>query len=91
MLSTENQKNIMLTTEELTTLLGWSSVINIAILSVSTIAVIAMRGAITGIHSRLFGMNEKDLGRAYFQYLAQYKIAIIVLNITPYIALKIMA
>ena len=80
-----------MTLETLTELLGWSSIINIAILLISTIAIIAMRGIITGIHSRLFQLDEKDLGRAYFQYLAQYKIAIIVLNIAPYIALKIMA
>jgi len=52
---------------------------------------IVMRGSITTIHSKLFGLDEKDLGRAYFQYLAQYKIAIIVLNIAPYIALRIMS
>tara|TARA_R110001583_G_scaffold171120_3_gene324623 strand:- start:2292 stop:2534 length:243 start_codon:yes stop_codon:yes gene_type:complete len=79
-----------MTLEVLTEFLGWASVINIAILLLSTIGLIAMRNAITGIHSKLFGLDEKDLGRAYFQYLAQYKIAIIVLNITPYIALKIM-
>jgi hypothetical protein len=50
-----------------------------------------MRGFITKIHSSLFGLDEKDLGRAYFQYLAQYKIAIIVFNIAPYLALKIMS
>jgi hypothetical protein len=82
---------MMLTLETLTELLGWSSLINIAILLLSTLGVIAMRGVITGMHSKLFGLDEKDLGRAYFQYLAHYKIAIIVLNITPYIALKIMA
>lgn len=81
----------MMTIESITELLGWSSVINIAILLLSTLAVIGMKGVITGIHSKLFGLDEKDLGRAYFQYLAQYKIAIIVLNIAPYIALKIMA
>ena len=80
-----------MTIEALTELLGWASVINIAILFFSTLGVISMRGAITGFHSKLFGLDEKDLGRAYFQYLAQYKIAIIVLNIAPYIALKIMA
>ena len=46
---------------------------------------------ITRYHSALFGLDEKDLGRAYFQYLAQYKIAIIVLNIAPYLALRIIA
>lgn len=81
----------MMTVAALTELLGWASLINIAILLLSTLGVIAMRGIIAGIHSKLFGLNEKDLGRAYFQYLAQYKIAIIVLNIAPYIALKVMA
>lgn len=81
----------MVTLVELRELLGWASIINIAILLLSTLGVIAMRGAIAGIHSRLFGLDEKDLGRAYFQYLAQYKIAIIVLNIAPYIGLRIMA
>ncbi len=81
----------MMTTEALTELLGWASTINIVVLMFSTLMVIVMRGSITKIHSKLFGLDEKDLGRAYFQYLAQYKIAIIVLNIAPYIALKIMA
>jgi hypothetical protein len=77
--------------EEITALLGWTSVINIAVLLLSGLVVIAMRGRIAKIHSQLFGLDEKDLGRAYFQYLAQYKIAIIVLSIAPYVALKIMA
>ena len=81
----------MMTTEALTEFVGWVSVINIAVLLVSAIAVIVMRGPISKVHSKFFGVDQKDLGRAYFQYLAQYKIAIIVLNIAPYIALKIMA
>ena len=80
-----------MTLETVTAILGWASVVNIAILLLSTLGLIAMRGTITGIHSRLFGLDDKDLGRAYFQYLAQYKIAIIVLNIAPYIALRIVA
>jgi hypothetical protein len=79
-----------MTMEEVTALLGWTSVINIAVLLLSGLVVIAMREGIAKIHSQLFGLDEKDLGRAYFQYLAQYKIAIIVLSIAPYIALKIM-
>ncbi len=81
----------MMTIDALTELLGWASAINIAVLLLSTLGVIAMRGAIARIHSKLFGLAEKDLGRAYFQYLAQYKIAIVVLNLVPYIGLKIIA
>ena len=79
-----------MTIETFTELLGRTSVINLAILSLSTLTVIAMRGTIATIHSTLFGLDAKDLGRAYFQYLAQYKIAIFVFNIAPYIALKVM-
>jgi Family of unknown function (DUF6868) len=39
----------------------------------------------------MFGLSEADLSRAYFQYLAQYKIAIFVLNLVPYVALEFMA
>ena len=81
----------MITIEVLTELLGWTTVINVAVLLLSTLGVVAMRDTIAAIHSKLFGLDEKDLGRAYFQYLALYKIAIIVLNIAPYIALKIIA
>ena len=49
-----------MTIETLTELLGWASVINVAILLLSTLGVIAMRGAITRIHSKLFGLDEKD-------------------------------
>ena len=79
-----------MTTAELATMLGWSTVINTLVLLVSTISLIALRSSIAGIHNKLFGLDDKDLGRAYFQYLAQYKIAILVLNIVPYAALKIM-
>ncbi len=80
-----------MTIEALIKFLGWMTMVNVTIFLFSTLVVVAMRVTITAIHSRLFGLDEKDLGRAYFQYLGQYKIAIIVLNIAPYIALRIVA
>ncbi len=77
--------------ETLTTFFGWTTVINFVLLGVSSIMVIAMRGSISRIHGRMFGLESADLSRAYFQYIAQYKIAIIVFSLTPYIALKLMA
>ncbi|MGF1526185.1 MAG: DUF6868 family protein [Candidatus Competibacterales bacterium] len=79
-----------MTTEQLSQLLGWMSLINLGVFLISTAVLIAARRTITGIHSRLFGLDEQDLGRAYFQYLGQYKIAIILFNVTPYLALKMM-
>ena len=81
----------MSTLEIFVVLLGWCTVINIGLLMVASIFLVLMRGPISRIHAKMFGLNEVDLSRAYFQYLAQYKIAIFVLNLVPYIALKIIA
>jgi hypothetical protein len=81
----------MNTLEAVTAFFGWTTVINFVLLFVSSIMVITIRGAISRIHGRMFGLEAADLSRAYFQYIAQYKIAIIVLSLTPYIALRIMS
>ena len=78
-----------MTIETLRAFLGWCSVINIGLLMFSSIFVVALRGTASRIHGKMFNLDEKYLSQAYFQYLAQYKIAIIVLNIVPYFALRI--
>ena len=77
--------------EAITAFFGWTTVINFALLFVSSITVIAARESIARLHGRMFGLESADLSRAYFQYIGQYKIAIIVFSLTPYIALKLMA
>ncbi len=77
--------------ETVTTFFGWTTVINAVFLGVSSIVVITIRGWISKMHGRMFGLETADLSRAYFQYIAQYKIAIIVFSLTPYVALKFMA
>ena len=76
--------------EAVTAFFGWTTVINFVVLMVSTITVIAARESKSSVHGRTFGLETADLSRAYFQYIAHYKIAIIVLSLTPYIALKLM-
>lgn len=77
--------------EAVTAFFGWTTVINFVLLVFSTIIVIAMRGSISRMHGKMFGLESADLSRAYFKYIAQYKIAIIVFSLTPYVALKLMA
>lgn len=81
----------MIAIDTLTTFLGWCSVINIGVLVLSTIILMIMREPIVGIHSRLFGLNPAELPATYFQYLGNYKIAIFIFNLVPYIALKVMS
>ena len=50
-----------------------------------------MRDMIAGIHSKLLGVSKDEMARAYVQYMSNYKIAVIMLNIVPYFALKLMS
>lgn len=77
--------------ESITAFFGWTTVVNFVLLFISSIIVITAREAISRIHGSMFGLETADLSHAYFQYIAQYKIAIIVFSLTPYIALKLMA
>lgn len=79
-----------MTIATLVELFGWTSVINIGVLVFSTLLLWIAGKPIAKLHSSIFDLSEKDLKRAYFQYLGQYKIAILVLNLAPYLALKIM-
>lgn len=81
----------MTSLETLTAVLGWSTVINSSMLMIVAVLLMFARSTIITIHIRMSGLNETDLLRAYFQYLSQHKIAIIVFNLVPYIALKKMA
>ena len=69
--------------------LAWSLVINIAILAVSSIMLVVLRDTITNIHSKFSGVPKTQLPGEYFRYIANFKVAIIVFNLTPYLALRI--
>lgn len=75
----------------ITQILGWCTVINFALLVLAAIGLMSMRRLITPLHSRMFSVSEDDLSRYYFQYLANYKLLVVVFNFVPYVALKIIA
>ncbi len=77
--------------QTLTAFLGWCTVINIGLLMFAAVVLGLVRGPISQIHAKMYDLNESDLSRGYFQYLAQYKIAVLVLNLVPYVALKMIA
>ncbi len=81
----------MFTIETLTSFLGWCSIINMGMLTLAAIALVVLGDWVAGIHGRMFKLGENELARAYFQYLAQFKIVVLVFNVVPYVALKILA
>jgi len=80
----------MITISQLTELLGWASVINIAYLLLATITLMFMRETISSIHSKMLDIDKKELSSKYFDFLSTYKIVTLVFIVAPYIALKIM-
>ncbi len=81
----------MMNIETLTTFFGWVTLVNVGILLFTTLALMLMHGWVERVHGRLFGLSGQELNRAYFQYLAQFKIVTIVFCLGPYLALVVMA
>ncbi|GAA0859531.1 DUF6868 family protein [Aliiglaciecola litoralis] len=81
---------MMISIDTLSTFLGWCSILNIGLLLFTFMAISVFRNFIISIHSKLTGVNPSELPTLYFHYIGTYKLAIIVLNIVPYFALKLM-
>jgi hypothetical protein len=71
--------------------LGWCTVLNLGLLAFASLVLVIAGAPIKRLHAKMFALSEDDLARAYFQYLAQYKIAILIFNLAPYLALRIAA
>ncbi len=79
----------MISIDTLTAFLGWCTVLNIGMLSLTIFLVTVLKEPLIKAHVRLFGVNRENLQLSYFQYLGHIKVAIFMLNLMPYIALKI--
>jgi len=74
----------------MTTFFGWMTVLNLGLLMITTIALLAGRERFAALHGNMLGLEPADVKKAYFHYLANFKIVVLVFCITPYIALKLM-
>ncbi len=76
--------------ESIREFLGWCTVINVGIFAVTIIKVLAIGNWASKIHAKMFGIDEESVRQMYFQILSMYKIAFIILNLVPYLALSFM-
>lgn len=74
----------------ITTFAGWCTVVNLGIYLFTALALMGFRGPIKTIHSKISAVPSEKLDELYFNYLGNFKMAIIILNIAPYAALKLM-
>ncbi len=78
-----------MTKEVLTCVFGWMAILNIAVLLFTTVMIVLLQDRIAGVHTRMFQMERPDVKRAYFRYLANYKILTLIFCIIPWLALKL--
>ena len=75
--------------ETVTAFFMWCSIINIALLLLSTLMCVCLANFAHRIHSKWFSISREAFNIAIYSFLGLYKVLIITLNIIPYIALKI--
>ena len=76
-------------TDILLRVFGWMTLVNGAILVFGTIALSVAREWIMTIHAAMTGVDRVDLPVLYFSYLGNFKIAWIMLNLVPYLVLRL--
>ena len=68
----------------------WCLIINAGILIFWYIFYLAARDTMYRIHSRWFKLTEEKFASIHYRLMAQYKIAVIILNLVPLIALLLL-
>ncbi|MEP2532980.1 DUF6868 family protein [Shimia sp.] len=76
--------------ETLTTFFGWMTVVHFVILTIATLAMFLMRDWATGLHAKLFDLEEQQVRQTFYSWLATYKLLIFVFALVPWLALHIM-
>jgi len=80
-----------LTLVDITHFLGWCTLINLVILTATTVAIVCFKSAVISFYSRLLKLDESQVSSLFFRFLVHYEIAVLVLNIVPYAVLKIIS
>ncbi len=80
-----------MTLETIRDFLGWSTLIHFGVLLVMTVSFGLLRGKISRLHSRIFGLDEALIPLEFYRFIAYYKMAVLIFSLVPYLALRVMA
>ena len=69
----------------------WCLVINLAVFVVWFVTFLSAGSTIYRIHARWFDISREKFASIHYRLMAQYKLAILVLNFVPWLALRILA
>ena len=78
-----------MTLEVIRDMLAWCSVINLGILIFWALFYAAARGVVFKCHGGIFDLTQEQINKTHYKGIILYKIGIILFNIAPYLALRI--
>ena len=78
-----------MTAEIVRSVLGWSSLINYGVLIVWFLFFILAHDWMYRVHTKFFTLTVEKFDSAHYGSMAFFKLLVIVLNLVPYLALRI--
>jgi hypothetical protein len=78
-----------MTLELIRAALGWCAVINIGILLWWSLFIMFAGDFVFRMHSKLFKMNREQFFAIHYAGILWFKLVVFVLNVVPYLALRI--
>lgn len=76
---------------ELCSFFMWCFIINAAIFVLWFVVYLSASDTIYKIHSRWFSISREKFASIHYRLMAQFKLAILLLNLAPWLALLILA
>ena len=73
--------------QTLTTFFMWCTILNVALLLLSSLLCICAADWAYSIHSKWFSISRETFNVAIYSFLGLYKVLVFVFNLIPYIAL----
>jgi len=80
----------MMTVEALRSFLGWCAVFNSVLFTFMFAFTAFMPDLTYRLQTRFYAIKRDDFTLVMYRFLAQYKLLIIFLNLTPYLVLRFM-
>jgi hypothetical protein len=75
--------------DSITAFFMWCTILNIALLVLSSLLCVCAGDWAYRIHSKWFSISRETFNVVIYSFIALYKILVIVFNLIPYIALSI--
>lgn len=83
-------QKIMNSIETLATFFGWCTIINIGLIVFVFVLFSIFHEFFSGLTAKMFGVSTEVAKETVLRVFMQYRVVVLVLNLVPYIALKIM-